>query len=154
MLITYIHLLTLVVWFGGMIFFSFIAAPSIFSILPKETAGDVVGDIFPKYFFIGYISSLLLLGTLLWLGRGQLKVVIAPLSIIFVMTCLTFYSGLIIGNKARSIKQEIRQTFKETKKEDLRKAFKKIHGVSMMFNATVIILSLIYVAFIAKILHL
>ncbi len=154
MLITYIHLLTLVVWFGGMIFFSFIAAPSIFSILPKETAGDVVGDIFQKYFLIGYISSLLLLGTLLWLGRGQLKTVIAPLSIIAVMTCITFYSGLVVGTKARSIKQQIRQTSEETKKEDLRKAFKKVHGVSMMLNVSVIILSLIYVAFIAKILRL
>ena len=154
MLIKYIHLLTLIVWFGGMIFFSFIAAPSIFSILPKETAGDVVGDIFPKYFLIGYISSLLLLGTLLWLGRGQLKTVIAPLSIIAVMTCITFYSGLIVGTKARSIKQQIRQTSEETKKEDLRKAFKKVHGVSMMLNVSVIILSLIYVAFIAKILRL
>ncbi len=154
MLIMYVHLLTLVVWFGGMIFFSFIAAPSIFSILPKETAGDVVGDIFPKYFLIGYISSLLLLGTLLWLGRGQLKAVIAPLLIIAVMTCLTFYSGLIIGSKARSIKQEIRQTSEETKKEVLRKAFKKIHGVSMMLNASAIILSLIYLAFLPKIFHL
>tara|TARA_B100000959_G_scaffold183057_1_gene191366 strand:+ start:113 stop:577 length:465 start_codon:yes stop_codon:yes gene_type:complete len=154
MLITYIHLLTLVVWFGGMIFFSFIAAPSIFSILPKETAGDVVGDIFQKYFLIGYISSLLLLGTLLWLGRGQLKTVIAPLSIIAVMTCITFYSGLIVGTKARSIKQQIRQTSEETKKEELKKAFKKIHGVSMILNISVIILSLIYVAFIAKILRL
>tara|TARA_B100000315_G_scaffold115333_1_gene105873 strand:+ start:2724 stop:3188 length:465 start_codon:yes stop_codon:yes gene_type:complete len=154
MLITYIHLLTLVVWFGGMIFFSFIAAPSIFSILPKEKAGDVVGDIFPKYFLIGYISSLLLLGTLLWLGRGQFKTVLAPLSIIVIMTCLTFYSGLIIGSKARNIKQEIRQTPEETKKEDLRKDFKKIHGVSMMLNISVIILSLAYLTFIPKILRL
>ena len=154
MLIKYIHLLTLIVWFGSMIFFSFIAAPSIFSILPKDTAGDVVGDIFPKYFLIGYISSLLLLGTLLWLGRGQLRAVTVPLSIIFLMTCLTFYSGLIIGTKARSIKQEIRQTSEETKKEDLRKAFKKIHGVSMMLNISVIILSLTYLVFIPKILRL
>jgi hypothetical protein len=73
---------------------------------------------------------------------------------IVVMTCLTFYSGLIIGAKARSIKQEIRQTSEETKKEDLRKAFKKIHGVSMMLNVSIIILSLIYVAFIPEILRL
>ena len=42
-IIRFIHLMSLIVWLGGMVFFSFIVAPSIFQALPTETAGDVVG---------------------------------------------------------------------------------------------------------------
>lgn len=154
MIIKYIHLLTAVIWFGGMIFFSFIAAPSIFKVLPREMAGDVVGDIFPKYYIIGCVASLILLGTLYWIGRENFKTILIPLIIMGIMTGMTFYSGLVIGPKARSIKAEIRQISDETKKKELKKSFKKIHGVSMAFNITIIILSLIYVAFIPAILRL
>ena len=44
----YLLLLALVLWIGGIVFFSFIASPSVFKILPREQAGQVVGDIFPK----------------------------------------------------------------------------------------------------------
>ena len=57
-LLRYALLLALVLWIGGIVFFSFIASPSIFKILPREQAGQVVGDIFPKYHLLGYISCL------------------------------------------------------------------------------------------------
>ena len=154
MLIKYIHLLVLVIWFGGMIFFSFIAAPSIFKVLPKESAGDVVGDIFPKYYSIGYISSLILLCTIYWIGRGHFGLVMVPFILMTIMTGLTFYSGLAIGPKARKIKAEIRQTSDAVQKEELTKAFKKIHAISMVLNISIIGLSLFYLAFVPFILHL
>jgi putative copper export protein len=45
----FIYLLAIALWIGGMAFFSFVAAPSIFKALPREQAGHVVADIFPKY---------------------------------------------------------------------------------------------------------
>lgn len=154
MTIIYIHLLTLVIWFGGMIFFSFIAAPSIFKILPKEQAGDVVGDVFPKYYFIGYVASLILLGTLYKIGRGHFIVVIAPFILLSIMTVLTYYSGLIVGSKVRKIKAEVRQTTDEAKKEELEIAFKRTHGFSMILNVSIIGLSIVYLAFIPLLLRL
>lgn len=136
-----------------MIFFSFIAAPSIFKVLPREKAGDVVGDIFPKYYFLGYIASMILLGTLYKLGHGEFKAV-APLIIMAIMTCLTFYAGLIIGTKARKIKAEIRKTTDNAKKEELRISFKKTHSVSMILNVAIIGLSIVYLMFVPFILRL
>ena len=51
-LINYIYLLSLVCWLGSVIFFSFVAAPGIFKTLEREKAGEVIGVIFPRYYFI------------------------------------------------------------------------------------------------------
>ena len=42
----FIYLLSIALWIGGMTFFSFMAAPSIFKVLSREEAGQVVSDIF------------------------------------------------------------------------------------------------------------
>ncbi|MCK5237718.1 MAG: DUF4149 domain-containing protein, partial [Deltaproteobacteria bacterium] len=55
----FVHLLSIVTWVGMLIFFSFVAAPSIFKVLPRESAGDVVGSIFPKYWLLGYLCGAL-----------------------------------------------------------------------------------------------
>ena len=60
-LLRYVLLLALVLWIGGIVFFSFIASPSVFKILPREQAGQVVSDIFPKYHLLGYASCLIAL---------------------------------------------------------------------------------------------
>lgn len=153
MTIKFVHLLTLVVWFGGMIFFSFIAAPSIFKILSKEDAGDVVGDIFPKYFLIGYVASLTLLGTLFKLGQGNFRV-IPPIILLAIMSGLTFYSGLVIGPKVRKMKAKMREISDEVQKEELEISFKKTHSFSMILNVSIIGLSIVYLAFVPLIFRL
>ncbi len=151
--VKYLHLAVMAVWFGGMIFFSFIAAPSIFKNFPRETAGDIVGSIFPKYFLMGYVSSVLMLATLLAIGRANLSAIRAPLIILALMTALTFVSGMIVGAKAHAIKEEIHQTTDAGKKEELTKSFKKIHGLSMVINLTIIILAFVYIAYIPGVLR-
>src|SRR5271165_2246210 len=42
-LVRYLMLLSLVVWVGGLIFFSFVLAPTVFAVLPtRQLAGSVV----------------------------------------------------------------------------------------------------------------
>ncbi len=153
-IVKYLHLLFLVFWFGGMLFFSFIAAPSIFKAFPRETAGDIVGAIFPKYFFIGYVCSLGLVGTFFILWKAQLTSVRAPFAILILMVALTLISGMGVGAKAREIKAEIRQTTDVVQKEALSVSFKKIHGISMILNLTLILLSLVYLAYLPTLLRL
>ncbi len=56
-LFAFIYLLALVVWVGGIVFFSFFTAPSLFHTLPPEYAGKAVATIFPKYYPLGYLSG-------------------------------------------------------------------------------------------------
>lgn len=40
-------------WLGAMVFFSFVTAPRVFSILDSDDAGRVVSAIFPQYYLLG-----------------------------------------------------------------------------------------------------
>ncbi len=143
--VKYIHLLTLVIWIGSVIFFSFVAAPSIFKNFDRKMAGDIVGTIFPKYFMLNGISGIAALLTLSWIGfvdgfAGNVK---TGIYILLVMICVAGYSGIYNGPKARGIKAEIRQTEDPAKVEVLRKSFGKLHGISMALNIFNLILGLV-----------
>ena len=124
-------------------FFSFIAAPSIFKILPRETAGDVVGDIFPKYWMIGYICSITALLTIAILSFQEKAYPWIRIGLLVLMTGLVFYSGKVVGKNAIEVKAQIRATEDQTQKESLRLQFKAIHRNSMILNAVILISGII-----------
>jgi len=141
----FIHLVSLVVWIGGIIFFSFIAAPSIFKILPRETAGDVVGEIFPKYWVISYICSITALATIMIVSSHERTYAWVRIGLLVLMTGLAFYSGLIVGSKARKVKAEIRTTQDPSKKEGLKSQFKILHRNSAILNGIILILGVMLI---------
>ncbi|MBI3399485.1 MAG: DUF4149 domain-containing protein [Deltaproteobacteria bacterium] len=144
-ILKFIHLLSLVIWVGGIIFFSFIAAPSIFKVLPRETAGDVVGDIFPKYWMMGYICSITALVTIIalsFLGRTYPWV---RIGLLVLMVGMTFYSGLAVGAKAREVKAQIHTTEDPAKKEMLRAEFKTMHKRSAILNGIILAFGLVVI---------
>ena len=125
--IRFIYLAGISVWFGMLVFFSFFAAPSIFKILPREAAGEVVGDIFPKYWLAGYICALSSFVSLIVISIMEKAFPAAKIIILAVMTATTFYSGLVVGEKARGLKAEIKTEVDPVKKETLRAEFKRTH---------------------------
>lgn len=141
-IVKFIHIMSLVVWIGGIIFFSFFAAPSIFKVLDRELAGDVVGNIFPKYWLIGYICSPIALGTLIFLAKYSTASVGIRIVLLSVMLITVFFTGLAIGSKAKKIKAEMRATEDVVKKEEIRKHFGKIHGISIMLNMAVLLMGI------------
>ena len=150
--VKYIHLLTLCVWVGGMIFFSFIGAPAIFKYLTRDIAGAVVGGIFPKYWMMGYVCSLLLIGTLLYIAKDNVSAFKVQLGILAVAATLSFISGMVIGAKAHDIKARAEAEQDGAKKEALHKEFGRMHGVSAAMNAVVLLLMLGYVWYVPAVL--
>ena len=51
------YLLALSVWIGEVVFFSFVAAPAIFSVLGPAPARELVSAIFPRYYTIGISAA-------------------------------------------------------------------------------------------------
>ncbi len=145
----YIHLLSLVVWLGAMTFFSFIGAPAIFKTLDRSTAGDVVAVIFPKYYAIGYVCSILAILTLAFIvsKTGITSASKAGLITLVVMFILTLGSGLVVAPKVKNIKEQIRQTTDTAKSEALNTEFKKLHGISMALNGVTWIVGLVLLYF-------
>ena len=141
--INLIYLISLVFWIGGIFFFSFAAAPSIFKVLPRELAGDVVADIFPKYYLVSYICGFFLLSTILikkYLFESTERYINLSIILVILMLGLSVYAGEVLRPQASEIKTEIRAVESgsaEYKKLD--KRFKFIHLKSVISNLAVFI---------------
>ena len=148
-LINYIYLLSLVSWLGSVIFFSFVAAPGIFKTLDREKAGEVVGVIFPRYYFIGYVCGVLALVTLL---AGTNEIPVLQLGLLLGMIACTFFAGMVIGPRARNLKARIKA--EPDNSDALRRTFKSLHGWSVRLNAAVLLMGLVLLWGTAGILNL
>jgi uncharacterized membrane protein len=112
-------LLSLITWVGGIIFFSFVLAPTVFTVLPTtKLAGDVVSVDLSKMHWMGFASGLVfLLASIFLQVRGvkhndptkvtQSKLVLATHLLILVMLLLTWISQTIITPKIRALRTEM-----------------------------------------------
>lgn len=148
--LNFIHLLSMVIWVGMIVFFTFFAAPSVFKALPRELAGEVIGHIFPKYWAVGYLMSAVSIGTVLYLSSFAKVFPTLRVSILVVMAVLSLYSGLVVGREARSIKAEIKAVESVEEKETLRSTFKKVHAKSAILNLLILILGIFYIFLISR----
>ena len=53
--VKWLYLLTLAVWIGSIVFFSFAVAPTVFKTLKPEDAAALIRRIFSKYYLIGIV---------------------------------------------------------------------------------------------------
>jgi hypothetical protein len=138
-------------WVGSVTFFSFVAAPAIFRTLPRAQAGDVVGAIFPKYYWVGHFCGALALGALILAARAEgwsAKVAAAAL-ILVVMLGANIYSGFVVQPKVVGVKAEIRQatsSHEDTPPPDMKERFDRLHKLSVQLNVVVLIGGLMVLA--------
>ena len=123
----FLHLLSLVVWLGGMAFFSFLAAPSIFLVLAPEEAGRVVASIFTKYYWAGYVCGPVAFLTALVAGTAGARFTGLKLFLLAIMMIAFFYAGLWIRPRVASLKQELKETTDVSIVADLKGRFEKNH---------------------------
>jgi uncharacterized membrane protein len=85
-------LLALIVWIGGIIFFAFVLAPTLFGVLPTtKLAGDVVNATLGKLHWMGLISgAVFLLCSLLYNWQKYVQLRPFALSHIFIALMLAF----------------------------------------------------------------
>lgn len=139
----FIHLLSVVIWIGSIIFFSFVAAPAIFKMLPRETAGDLVAKIFPQYYKVGSLCGVLALLSL-WSFSSGSTTETSRLASLGLMTLLSFFSALRIGPSVRRLKADLRAAEEGPDREEKQKQFSRLHGFSMILNMIVLLVGLIY----------
>lgn len=141
-IISFIHQLSLVTWIGGMIFLVVIGAPSIFKVLPRDAAGDVLGDIFPKYWIMGYICGIASLVTIIIMSGKEQLYPWNRIGLLAFMTILTFYLGLVSAAKARKLRLQIRANADTSISQTLQKKFRSIHRFSVILNVLVLLAGL------------
>ena len=142
----FVHLLSVSVWVGMVVFFTLFATPALFKHLPRETAGDVVGVLFPRYWAVGYAAAFMSLATLLALSYIGKTLPAARLALIIFMTALTLYSGLVVSARAREVKGLVREAPDGESKDGLKKEFRSLHARSAAMNMAVLLsgVALIY----------
>ena len=147
-------LLALIVWIGGIVFFSFVEAPTLFTVLPTaRMAGDVVSASLGKLHWMGLISgTVFLAGSLLYdqLKHGKPRP-FAPIHVfVFLMLLLTAYSKFSITPRMRDLRAEM-QSATNLPTSDLRRLeFDRLHAWSTRLEGTVLLLGLGAVALTAR----
>jgi len=137
--IHFVYILSLVCWIGSIVFFSFFTAPVIFKLLDREKAGEVVGVIFPRYYFLGYVCAVMTLLSLL----VSTQELFGPKQILlFIMIVGWFYAGLVVSPKSRNLKA-LRQSASSAEEKELYGAkFEKVHSLAVKLNGTVLLAGL------------
>jgi uncharacterized membrane protein len=146
-ILRFIYLLSVALWIGGMAFFSFLAAPSIFKVLPREEAGQVVSAIFPKYYWQGIICGAIALATSVALGmreRWNILLIVRTI-MIGVMAIGVLYSVVILQPKIQAVKAQTTSFESLSPTDPLRLEFGRLHGRSFSVNAAVLLLGVIVV---------
>jgi uncharacterized membrane protein len=143
----FIYLLSIALWIGGMAFFSFLAAPSIFAVLPRQDAGKVVSDIFPKYYWQGIICGAVALVTSVVLGMRERWNVLLILRTIMIAVMLigVLYSVVILQPQIHAARAQITAFETLSPTDPLRLEFGRLHGRSFSVNAAVLLLGVIVV---------
>ncbi len=120
------------------------SAPSIFKILSREQAGNVVSDIFPKYYLVSYacgavalISSIILI----YIGNHFSHLTnIIKLTALVVMIGLAVYAGEIVTPETHKVRTEMRAAQKDSPKYlEIRKEFGHLHRKSAILNSVIFI---------------
>ena len=157
-----VYLVSLALWCGGSVFFSYLAAPRIFSYLQdqlpshpppgvqgltaavgRRLAGDTVGAIFPTYFLsqIGLGALAVASGLRLAWGRRRLEKIHCGLAIA-AFAFVSLHSVTVYPHSVRVLDQhyQAQEAGDEPKATELRKMFGMWHGISQSLNLATIVL--------------
>lgn len=140
----FVHLLALGLWLGSVVFFSFVAAPTLFGALGRETAGRAVSAIFPRYYALGGACGALALLSGLLLGAKQAawgRLLLIELVILALTTGIVVYAGGALLPRAAQARQELAQAPEGAAGHDEARArFAVLHRRSVLLNGAVLIL--------------
>ncbi|NJC87691.1 MAG: DUF4149 domain-containing protein [Desulfuromonas sp.] len=122
-------------WLGGAALFTFVLTPALFRELDRDTAGSIVGILFPGYFRWGLACGVIALACLLLTRPPRL---LASAIIIVAMLVVTSLQAFVIEPKAAALKQEIPSFVTTPVDHPLRQQFMLLHAFSAAGNLGVI----------------
>ena len=134
----FMMILTLVVWIGGILFFSFVVAPAVFSFLPaQEVAGRIVARSLGSLHVIGLTCGVIFLASTFLL---QLKRTRPLRAAILLMILLTGLSQFGITPKIEKIREAVGGSIQALPHQDAgRAAFDRLHQISVILECLVLL---------------
>lgn len=143
----FLYMLAVCFWVGSIFFFSFFAAPSIFKVLPREAAGNVVSDIFPKYYLVAYICGAIAIITsiLQQLFYKHKSGVLFAVRIggLVAMLAIAVYAGEVVRPQAHESREEMRSLTEASPHYPAsHEKFRQLHARSAILNSAVFFLGI------------
>ncbi|MFB3812901.1 MAG: DUF4149 domain-containing protein [Terriglobales bacterium] len=147
--VRFFMLLSLVLWIGGIVFFAFVLAPTVFApgVLPsRQYAGQVVSRSLEWLHWIGIGSGLLFLGTSMALASaktGSMQPLAARHLLVMLMILLTLVSQFALGSKMLALRNDMRVIDEVPQDDPRRVEFNRLHQWSTRLEGTVLVLGLV-----------
>jgi hypothetical protein len=139
-------LLSLVVWIGGIIFFAFVVAPTVFRVLPThQLAGNVVSRSLMLLHGIGLTCGVIFVATSMInsaVVTGSAQPFAARHLLVYLMIVLTLVSVFAVGARMEALKKDM-VTIDNVPQDDARRVeFNQLHVWSTRLEGTVLLMGL------------
>ena len=129
------YTLTLSLWTGGMVLFTFIVTPAIFRSFGRDQAGEIVGKLFPGFFLYCLAVSSAALVLFFLLGADQTsRPYRASLSLLVFAVIINAYVLFSIHPRTVEVKQQVASFERLAPDSPARKTFRKLHAISAGLN--------------------
>lgn len=151
----FLYLLGLVLWVGGIVFFSFFTTPTVFTQLPKDMASLVITAIFPKYYLLGYVAGgMMTLGTLTEALLVKQLPLIRVVLLALMLGC-SVYAGSVVRPQVHDLKVQMKTVEEDSDLgKTLKARFDGLHRRSVILNIVVLAGGLVLIGIVAYRLRL
>lgn len=144
-------MLSMTVWIGGIIFFAFVVAPTVFSVLPtRAMAGMVVTRSLASLHWMGVVCGCVFLAASLLLSRSTRVSVILQDLLVVAMMVLTLASQLFVSARMETLRVAMGQIDSVPLSDPRRVAFNSLHQWSTTLEGSVLLLGLTALWFVAR----
>ena len=149
----FLSLLSLVVWVGGIVFFAFVVAPALFSILPtRDLAGAVVTRSLNALHWMGIVAAIVFLITsMVWsaIAIGNARLFAAKHVLVGIMLVLTLISQFGVSARMHRLRSEMGAVDSVAPSDAWRIEFNRLHRWSTALETGVLVLGLVTIYLVA-----
>jgi uncharacterized membrane protein len=143
-MIKWLYLLTLAVWIGSIVFFSFIVAPQVFKTLGAEEAGRLIRKLFSRYYMVGVVcAGVGIVGVGILLADGALTKWPAILSLVLLagMGGASLWMREAVLPHMNELRDEIYAARAQDKPAEpaIEREWKALHRMSVLVNLAVLL---------------
>jgi len=147
-------LLSMVIWVGGIIFFSFVVAPALFSILPtRHLSGLVVTRTLANLHWIGVVCGFVFLVCSFfeaYSATGNVQALASRNVLVLGMMVVTLISQMAVSTRMAALRAEIGEIDAVAATDPQRIAFNHLHRWSTGLEVVVLLLGIATLYVIAR----
>jgi uncharacterized membrane protein len=145
----FLLIFSLVVWLGGIIFFSFVVAPALFAVLPKpEIAGAVVRLILVRLHLVGIACGVLCLAATFVIKLRNLKTLRLLVGLMVLLTALSQFG---VMPQMERVRDAVGGSVQALPPQDAgRAAFDRLHKFSVVLEGATLLAGMVAVGLISR----